>query len=792
MDAGIAAAGSLLPRLSARPRAIHRRVFSYRLDYQRGRSQRPHTNCPTTDGYLWLGTQTGLIRFDGVTFQQYLPADGNLPSNTVSTLLATPDGGLWIGFAPHGAAFLKAGRIIRYGQSEGMPLATAFGFARTADGTIWVGTSRGLWRLEGAHWQSARARWSFPDVNVEQLFVDGAGTLWVSTSDGLFRLPSGAEQFERSAGRSVRLAQTRDGTLWRAEDHRYLRSVTNGGDSSAAVRFELDANQLLVDRDNSLWVITGANGIARIAKPEKSAARDLEHFTQKDGLSDNRVTFAFEDREGNIWVATRGGLDRFRPRNVVPGLFPYGSEGQDLALVEDREGGIWAGNLGQPLMRFAGGTMQVQVDTQGISCAYREPDGTIWFGGFSSLARVAGGRYESVPFPSEVPAGETWPVQAIVRDSAGGLWVSVQQNGVFRQFEGVWTRWGGVEQLPQRTPTVMFTGGDGRTWFGYTDDEAAVLDHNAVRTFSQPEGLKVGTLTAINQVHRRIWIGGQFGLVVFDGQRFRPVSTALAGGFNGVSGIVETANGDLWVNQSSGLAHFAAAEVDATLRDFRRSLHGQIFDFWDGVPGAASPIRPLPSVILAHDGRIWLTGTSGAAWIDPAHTYRNPVPPPVAVEAIVADGRGYDPRTPAKLPVLPSNVRIDYTALSLSMPERVEFRYWLVGHDTGWQEFVTRRSAFYTNLKPGEYRFRVIACITTESGTNPGHRWRSRYHRHSFRPRGSKRSPSPPELLFSGASTFCACVKSRHRCKAASGSGRASGSESRANCTIRFCRASRA
>jgi signal transduction histidine kinase len=162
--------------------------------------------------------------------------------------------------------------------------------------------------------------------------------------------------------------------------------------------------------------------------------------------------------------------------------------------------------------------------------------------------------------------------------------------------------------------------------------------------------------------------------------------------------------------------------VDATLHDFRRSLHGEIFDFRDGVPGAASPIRPLPSAILAHDGRIWLTGTSGAAWIDPAHTYRNPVPPPVAVEAIVADGRRYDPAIPAKLPMLPSNVRIDFTALSLSMPERVEFRYWLVGHDTGWQESVTRRSAFYTNLKPGDYRFRVIACnndgVWNESGAS--------------------------------------------------------------------------
>jgi signal transduction histidine kinase len=238
----------------------------------------------------------------------------------------------------------------------------------------------------------------------------------------------------------------------------------------------------------------------------------------------------------------------------------------------------------------------------------------------------------------------------------------------------------------------------------------AFLDGDTVRTFSSTEGLQIGTVTAFAGSGGHIWVGGQFGLAVFDGKRSRMIATEADGGISGVSGIVGMATGDLWLNQASGVAHISAAEIAARLSDVHHTVRCELFDFRDGVPGTASPLRPLPSAIMASDGRIWLSGTSGASWIDPSRIYRNPLPPPVSIESIFANGRRYDPAVPNTLPVLPSDVRIEYTALSLSIPERVRFRYRLKGFDKGWQDAEMRRAAFYTRLGPGRYRFHVIAC----------------------------------------------------------------------------------
>jgi signal transduction histidine kinase/ligand-binding sensor domain-containing protein len=531
--------------------------------------------------------------------------------------------------------------------------------------------------------------------------------------DGLFYLPAQAQQFRRHPGNSLKLGQTRDGVLWAAGDHDVLQPLFNPSESSMT---PLRASQLLIDRDGGMWILTSAHGIARIAHPAgrskglAATPNPIQEFTQRDGLSDNRITDALEDREGNIWVATRGGLDRFRRRNVVPGPFPYGNEGQDLALVTDPEGGIWAGNLDQPLTRFQNGILSFQSENISVSCAYRGPDGTLWFGGPNHLARLSNQRLETVSLPSEINPRLGWPVQALTADPNGGLWASITQNGVFRLWDGKWTRWGGVRDLPKRTPVTLWTDHRGRVWFGYTENEVALLGAAGVRTFSSPQGLNVGTVTAIGGGNRHIWIGGEFGLALFDETHLRMIRAPADGKFRSISGIIEMPNGDLWLNEAGGLMHIAGREIERALIDPRYSVRFENFDFRDGVLGTASPIRPLPSAVLAHDGRIWVSGANGAAWIDPQHIHRNPVPPPVSVESIFVDGRAYDPAAPAQLPILLSNLRIQYTALSLSIPERVHFRYRLDGYDEDWQDAGTRREASYTKLGPGRYRFRVIAC----------------------------------------------------------------------------------
>ncbi|HEY3823781.1 MAG TPA: two-component regulator propeller domain-containing protein [Bryobacteraceae bacterium] len=682
----------------------------------------------TTDGYLWLATQTGLVRFDGIRFTRFEPSNGRLPSNSIASLLPTADGGLWIGFVPNGAAFLKNGRIVSWTQREGLPAAPVYAIGLDGEGTVWAGTSRGLWRFENSRWTRSRAESGFPDTTVNEFYLDREKCLWVSTLDGLFYLPLHGHRFERVSSESPLLAQTAYGRFWMSDNQGLLRPFSRNADRAlipAPRGVRLDATQLLLDRDNTLWIMTRDNGIVRMAHPDDVAHaldKPLQHFTLKDGLTDDRVTAAFEDREGNIWAATRNGLDRFRPKNVFASPFPYGDEGWDLALVSDTEGAVWAGNLGQSLMRLKDNRLSRTGGVQRITCAYRDPSGVLWFGGESSLAKVIGGRLQSARLPPQIDLARGWVVQAITADKTGALWISVQQNGVFKLENGVWAQYGDVPALPRRTAVSMFTDPRGRIWLGYTGNALAVLDNARVQTFSAPDGLETGMVTAMAWSHGRLWVGGEFGLGFFDGARFHMISSENDSQFRGVSGIVATSGGDLWLNQAPGVTHIARSEIDAVIGDTRHRLDTRVFDFRDGVSGLASPVRPVPSAIQSSDGRIWVSGTTGVSWIDPSRIYLNRFPPPVSIESIAVDGRTVGSGSAAELPVSPFNVRIDYTALSLSVPERVRFRYRLEGFERDWQDAGTRRTAFYTKLGPGHYRFHVIASNNdgvwnTEGGT---------------------------------------------------------------------------
>jgi signal transduction histidine kinase/ligand-binding sensor domain-containing protein len=674
----------------------------------------------TKDGYLWLGTQSGLIRFDGVSFERYEPVNQELPSSTVAALLATPDGGLWIGLVPHGLAFLKQGQLTVYEQSAGLPLAPVVALGRDAGGTIWAGTSRGILRFDGRRWHATGGNLGLPVAAADRFFLDREGRFWISTLAGLFFLPPHERIFHRFSPQPAQLAQSRAGTLWIAEGRRILGippNATGPPVSAQAEQILLAANGLLIDRDNTLWIETREDGVARIADPDALAGRQIkagdpaiQQFGQPQGLSDDRVTDAFEDREGNIWVATRGGLDRFRSENLVRGPFPYGRGGQDLALVPAPDGSIWAGNLGQPLMRFSRGGLSLLGISRDITCAWRDTDGSLWFGEDNDLLHVIHGKFDRVALPSSINPKLRWGVQSIMRASDGALWVSIPENGVFRLKDGVWTQWGGIGGLPRRTAVILWTGPRGWLWFGYTVNEVAAWVGTTVHTWSAAQGLDIGTVAAFGGNAGHVWVGGDRGLAAFDGRRFRSVSTSIPGGFRGVSGIIEMSSGDLWINQADGVVHIAGADVRRWLRDPRLDLAGELFDFRDGSPGSASPIRPLPSEVLGKDGKIWVSGTSGTAWIDPARIDRNPYPPPVAIQSIDVDDREYRPESPLTLPALPSDIEIRYTALSLSIPERVRFRYQLEGYDKTWENAEARRSAFYTGLGPGHYRFRVIAC----------------------------------------------------------------------------------
>ena len=237
-----------------------------------------------------------------------------------------------------------------------------------------------------------------------------------------------------------------------------------------------------------------------------------------------------------------------------------------------------------------------------------------------------------------------------------------------------------------------------------------VIDGTGVRTFSAKDGIQVGSVMAITGRDSHIWIGGEDGLAVLKGDHFRAVVPADGDTFHGVSGIQEDSGGDLFLSEERGVVFITATEVAKILKDPSARVQYQLFDVHDGLPGAVQQTPSYPTAVQGTDGRIWFSASAGVAWINPAHIPKNLLLPPVVIRSITANGVRYISSAGLKLRPRTRNLTIDYTALSLAIPERVRFRYKLEGSDTQWQDAGVRRQAFYTKPSPREYQFRVIAC----------------------------------------------------------------------------------
>jgi signal transduction histidine kinase len=323
------------------------------------------------------------------------------------------------------------------------------------------------------------------------------------------------------------------------------------------------------------------------------------------------------------------------------------------------------------------------------------------------MFRFANGHMVAVPLPGEMVTG--FDIQAFTEDHAGNLWVSVVRNGVFRWRDGVWTPYGNLPDLPRDTVLALMTDSRGRVWFSYPGSTGiAVVDGSTVQRFSSQE---VQVIDAFGLYERagHIWIGGERGLALFDGSQFRALA-ADGRTFSGITGIVETADGDLWLSGAPGIIHVPAEQARRAVENRDYHARCEILDVLDGLRGTAVQLRPVPTAVETSDGRLWFTTTKTLSQIDPAHLLRNGTPPPVYIRAIDSVGKEYAPSSNVKLPLGTRSVNITYTALSYWVPQRVRFRYQLEGVDKVWQDAGARREASYSNLGPGSYHFRVIAC----------------------------------------------------------------------------------
>jgi hypothetical protein len=290
------------------------------------------------------------------------------------------------------------------------------------------------------------------------------------------------------------------------------------------------------------------------------------------------------------------------------------------------------------------------------------------------------------------------------------MWVSISGFGEFQLKNGTWKFTEVVRDHPDWAARAAFTDSLNRVWLVY-GEIVAVVDHAQVQTFSSKEGLAIGLLNTIDGRDEQVWVGGESGLAFFQGNEFHVLKGADGSDFGLITGIVAMRNDGLWLAAGPGIIHISEREVESALKNPGYRVRYELLDVVSDLPEQLQRAGVYSSgVIQGSDGLLWFATRSGVARVDPRHIVRNSLPPPVSIRAVVADDKSYSVSAKVSLPPRTKNLQIDYTGLSLSIPERVRFRCRLEGSDEDWQDVGTRRQAFYRDLRPGNYQFHVIAC----------------------------------------------------------------------------------
>jgi signal transduction histidine kinase/ligand-binding sensor domain-containing protein len=686
----------------------------------------------TKDGYLWVGTTDGLFRFNGLSFDLYQPEAGDFPSRTVIALAATRDGGLWIGYFRGGASFLKNGQVTNYSDRDGFPYGRVRSFAQDLDGNIWAGAVGGLAKLDGQRWKSNHKGWNYPGNSPDTLYVDKQGTLWAGTGQRIVYMLRGEKTF-RDTGILVShvasFTQAPDGSMWFFDDnHATIQPIPSPipHPSNPSCCAESASSNAQFDRNGTFWAVSEQLGVLRVKSPLAIVGQNMakendrvEVYTRKNGLSDTEAETVLEDREGNIWIGTERGLDRFRNRNLTWSPVLPGDDDHVFSLVAGDDGLVFAGTDPGVVVTIPDGK-PLGGGPKSAWGAYHDSDGSLLFYPRHALWRWKAGKFTQVMLPKNALSDR---VYSLTRDGAGTLWAGVAGSGEFQLRNGLWTFLSILKNHPDWTPTRAFTDDQGRVWLAYPGI-VALVDHGSVHTYTAEQGLAVGNVIAFGSNRKQVWAGGEMGLAMLHGDRFLTVKSNSEAGFGLVTGIVATSGDGLWLSATPGIVHIPESEVQTAVQHPEHQVNYEVYDTISDLPEPLFGVGVyILGVIQSSDGLLWFPTRSGVAHLDPRHLFRNPLPPPLAIRSVIADGKSYSAFTVATLPPLTKNLRIDYDALSLSIPERVKFRYQLQGWDKNWQDAGVRREAFYTNLGPGLYRFHVIACNNDGVWNDNGATW---------------------------------------------------------------------
>jgi signal transduction histidine kinase/CheY-like chemotaxis protein/ligand-binding sensor domain-containing protein len=672
----------------------------------------------TPDRYLWVATSGGLARFDGVGFTVFTPANApGLIDDRLTAMTAGENGALWIGTSNEGVIRYRDGKFQQVAPASELPDRTVRALVADSAGVVWIGTETGLSKYEGGK-VGIVFKGGNRQLGVHCLFEYPAGTVWAGTNSGLKKIERGA----------ITSYTVKDGMP---------------GDPVWA----------LADGPNGeLWVGTRPGGLSVLRNGH------FQNYTEHDGLTHNAIIALKRDRNGNLWIGTEGGgLNRFSNGKFTAYSTREGLSNQVIRCIyEGREGSLWLGTAGGGLnqlkdFRFVVRSMREDLPSDMVRSISQDAGGDIWLGTGNGVARIPPvGKLVHYTTKNGFSSDLIWPV---LRDRDGDLWAG-SEDGVLHWFH----RADLIDPAARRTwqlsaaVRTIFQQSDGTVWVG-TTSALRRFSHGRVSMLGKEEGLASGSgfvSAIVERADGSVWVGTGWGLQEFRGGRFLPPITkaqGLAGsnvvdlyedgertlwvltegGINRISGgkitaytkasglpetdvyqILEDNSHHFWVSSRNGLLRVSRAELDAVAQGRKKTLNVDVFGASDGIWGSSDfNFGYHPSACKLRDGTLWFPTYGGVVTVYPSRMSANLLPAPVLVERVAAD----------KMPLVEnggrvpggSNLEFHYTALSFLFPEHIRFRFLLEGFDREWVDAGARRVAYYTNLPPGSYRFRVAA-----------------------------------------------------------------------------------
>jgi signal transduction histidine kinase/ligand-binding sensor domain-containing protein len=681
------------------------------------------TLAQTPNGDLWVGTEFGLLHFDGARFLPWQPPRGTrLTSETIFRLASAQDGSLWIG-TNEGLTRWNGDRISHYQTRQGPSGPGVAAILVDRAGTVWTGTvgygSGALCRVDRDSLRCSVAR-DTRLPGVLSLHEDRSGHLWAGGPGGLSRVEKGElrmyplrEPLRELAGQISTIAEDNDGQLWIADGSEggLIRLLDN-----KLLHYPLPSTGqkilpvvLLSDRNGGLWIGTAGQGLMHLYNGR------LDRFGRADGLSGDHIRCLFEDREGNVWAATESGLDRFRDLPLTTISRAQGLPQSNVSSVfASQNGGVWIAGAGG-LSRMEGDRVVTYGKGNGlpgdpIQSIFEQQGGRLWVDSRVGLAYSERGRFRTFDDPV---AHKIHAVMAAAEDREHHVWLSDQELGLIRMEE---TRvaevvpWSEFENKQAWALEADLKSGG--IWLGFKQGGIAWFKPGErILWRTKDDGLPPGAILDLHLANDgTLWIATENGLSRLLNGHIATITTANGLPCDRIHAVVEDNYGALWLSTACGLLRLTASDLASWSGHPHASVPVTIFDASDGMRAHPLPTGFFRRAAKSTDGRLWINVLDGVAVIDPGHLPRNNVPPPVKIEGIVADHTAFPLSSIVKLPPLTRDLQIDYTAFSFVAPDKVRFRYRLEGFDPDWKDVGGRRQALYTNLPPRQYQFRVMAC----------------------------------------------------------------------------------